>query len=333
MKKNGIIIVVLFFLLGCEGTSQEIKNSIAVTQNKTKEIDSISLNFNKVSDFYFDIEKSIPYGTYINPEIGEFTIEYNPIEEKDKKYFKNFLASNNINIEYDELNDKKFISPSDQKKTASVLRKILKNKSRFNKIGAYISKKYIEFEINNEYSISFPYKIEYYKNSSNQNWKLIKEQTINNYEDAINTKKDISNKQTLSDLNEIVGLWQTNCSISNSGIDISLNGDKLTGTLALAPPAIFIDVSLEKNKEKGTYYVKYVSQDMSPPMAEENEIDETIISKEEAIGKITVDGNEIDFYWYGLLNTKTKERTNLTTQFSNDKLNNLIKLRKCINGE
>lgn len=127
-------------------------------------------------------------------------------------------------------------------------------------------------------------------------------------------------------------MWQLNCSVNNSGLDISSNKGKLSGTLALSPPAIFLDVIIEKSSEK-TYDIKYVSQDMSPPLASENNIDDKNISKKEKIGVLFIKSDtEIELKWYGLYNTSIKKRTHLDNQFSNNKSDQVI-LKKCFDDD
>lgn len=136
-----------------------------------------------------------------------------------------------------------------------------------------------------------------------------------------------------SDDKNIIGLWQLDCSITNSGLDISSNRGKLSSTLALSPPAVFIDIILERNGRK-SYDIKYISQDMSPPLASENIIDDKNISKSEKIGELFVkNNNEIELMWYGLYNIKIKKRTHLVNQFSNNKPNNRVILKKCVEKE
>lgn len=146
-------------------------------------------------------------------------------------------------------------------------------------------------------------------------------------------KDDIKLLNSLKSENSdnIIGLWQLDCSVQNSGIEIYQNKNRITGTLALAPPAIFINVTLEKGIENNVYYLKYVSQDMSPPMASENEIDEENISKKESIGKIVKNNEEFELTWYGLSNIKTSKKTHIVTQFSSSENAKPVKLKKCEN--
>ncbi|UFH30400.1 hypothetical protein LNP04_10445 [Chryseobacterium sp. C-71] len=148
-----------------------------------------------------------------------------------------------------------------------------------------------------------------------------------------NTKDDIRLLNGLKSENSdnITGLWQRDCSVQNSGIEISQNKNRLTGTLALAPPAIFINVTLEKGTKNNVYYLKYISQDMSPPMASENEIDEENISKKESIGKIVKNNEEFELTWYELSNIKTSKKTHIVTQFSSSENAKPVKLKKCEN--
>ncbi len=129
--------------------------------------------------------------------------------------------------------------------------------------------------------------------------------------------------------NSVIGSWQLDCATPNSGLEIFQNKENLGGIIAVAPPAIFIEFNLEKGKEADTYYIKYLAQDMSSPLASENEIDETNISKNESIGKIVKNKGGIDLIWYGIYDTKSKKRINVISQFNTTDNPQTIKLVKC----
>lgn len=145
----------------------------------------------------------------------------------------------------------------------------------------------------------------------------------------MHSKKDLELIRGKKTDNEIAGLWQLDCSINNSGIEIYTDGKTITGSLALAPPAIFLDVILEKGENENTYYLKYLSQDMDPPLASENEIDEENSSKSENIGKIVRQENNLEFTWYGIYNTKMKKRTNVISQFNESETLKSAVLKRC----
>lgn len=147
--------------------------------------------------------------------------------------------------------------------------------------------------------------------------------------DNTHSNKDlelIKGKKTDSD---IIGLWQLDCSIKNSGIEIYADGKTINGFLALAPPAIFVNVILEKGESENIYYLKFLSQDMDSPLVSENEIDQKNSSKSENIGKVVLKENNLEFTWYGIYNTEIKKRTNVISQFNSSENSNPIVLKKC----
>lgn len=146
----------------------------------------------------------------------------------------------------------------------------------------------------------------------------------------VNLTEDTKFINNYKSSDNIIGLWQLDCSIQNNGIEIYESNNNLVGTLALVPPAIFIDVSIEKGENQNIYYLKYLSQDMDPPMASENKINEKNTSKSENIGKIILENEKLKLTWYGIYNIKTKKRTNTKSQFNDFKNSKFVTLKKCI---
>ncbi|WP_395075705.1 hypothetical protein [Flavobacterium sp.] len=136
---------------------------------------------------------------------------------------------------------------------------------------------------------------------------------------------------TLSNLkpkNKLQGLWQLDCNLQNSGIDVYVKGSNMYATVAVAPPAIFVEAKVTQGESENIYYLRFDEQDMNPPAASENELD-LHTSKNENIAKIELKDNKLNFWWYGFYNTKTKKWTNKESQFSNNGISNLVILNRC----
>lgn len=149
--------------------------------------------------------------------------------------------------------------------------------------------------------------------------------------DCGNDELDIDNKTstnnaTISSSN-IIGSWQLDCEIPNSGIEIYGEENDLRTYVQLLPPVMFLEAKLVKGESERIYYLKFVSQDMEAPEAIENKIDESKIDKEKNIGKITIEGEKINFIWYGLYDVKAEKLIQTSSQFGNQS----SILKKCIN--
>jgi len=174
LKMKMLQLVILFLAFSsCKSFGQEKGMKAAA--------DTISGGFNSVSNYYFDFERNIPCGVYLNSKIGKFTVEYIPRHRKENQHFEKFLIHHNIQLRYDQLNDAKYISASDQIKIDSILREILGKSNLFEKIGSFIASDYINFENDHEYSIALPYKVSYYYQNERGQWIFMKEEVTNTH--------------------------------------------------------------------------------------------------------------------------------------------------------
>ncbi|MFZ4680374.1 MAG: hypothetical protein ACOYLP_09420 [Flavobacterium sp.] len=127
----------------------------------------------------------------------------------------------------------------------------------------------------------------------------------------------------------IDGLWRMSCSNTLTTFDIN----KTFGYLSLYYGAIYINISIEKNKLKeNEYFIKY-SSIASQRVDYENakSIKESEISKSEIIGKLIKNKKNLILNWYGLYNTKTKQREFVNDAvfiIENDDNSNII-FKKC----
>lgn len=172
MKMLKVVILFLAFS-SCKSFGQEKEMKAAGH--------TISGGFNNVSNYYFDFERNIPCGVYLNSKIGKFTIEYFPMHFTENQYFEKFLVHHNIQLQYDQLNDAKYISASDQIKIDNILREILGKSNLFEKIGSFVPSDYINFENDNDYSITLPYTVSYYYQNERGQWIFTKEELINTH--------------------------------------------------------------------------------------------------------------------------------------------------------
>ncbi|WP_310555884.1 hypothetical protein [Flavobacterium sp.] len=138
-----------------------------------------------------------------------------------------------------------------------------------------------------------------------------------------------NNLSNIKSKNNLGGLWQLDCNLQNSGIDIYVKESNMYATVAVAPPAIFVEAKVIPGESENIYYLRFEEQDMNPPAASENELDPTYTSKTENIAKIELKDNKLNFWWYGFYNTKTKKWSNKESQFSNNGISNLVILNRC----
>ena len=139
---------------------------------------------------------------------------------------------------------------------------------------------------------------------------------------------DIDTNQSINTTvssNEIVGSWQLNCEIPNSGIEIYGKENDLRAYVQLLPPVIFLETKVVKGESEGIYYLKFDSQDMEAPGAVENVIEEQDIDKTKDVAKITTENGKINFLWYGLYDNKTKKLIHVSSQFGDKS----AQLKKC----
>jgi len=144
-------------------------------------------------------------------------------------------------------------------------------------------------------------------------------------DDELDINDETSTNNASISSNNIIGSWQLNCEIPNSGIDIYGKENNLRAYVQLLPPIIFLETKVVKGEGQGIYYLKFDSQDMEAPEAIENKIDESKIDKEKNVGKITVEGGKITFVWYGLYDIKCEKLIQTSSQFGSQ----LAILKKC----
>lgn len=346
IQLNKFFLILLVLFSSCKGDAQE---NYAVSKKNKQTVTTANINFfdkKYTAQYTMIVDESTPADhpikTFLDCTDSYFTIHYIPktkvLEDYwRKQYFKN-KDIDKINFETESKIIEKKINESSKDYTIFcyyVPSKFLKSNA-----GCSSESVYLDDRTNAE--------IYYYDNQENK-WKLIKQKLSNILPRILESKyfktnfpsyfaqnkiQEESYAEVQSDNKNIIGLWQLNCSINNSGLYISSNKDKLSGTLALSPPAVFVDIILERNITKESYDIKYLSQDMSPPLASENIIDDKNISKNEKIGELLVkNNNEIELVWYGLYDINMKKRTHLINQFSNNKSNNHVILKKCIEKE
>jgi hypothetical protein len=143
-------------------------------------------------------------------------------------------------------------------------------------------------------------------------------------DDELDINHETSTKHETISSSYIIGTWQLDCEIPNSGIEIYGKENDLKAYVQLLPPMIFLEAKVTR-ESNGIYYLKFESQDMEAPESIENKIDESKIDKEKNIGKITMDGERINFVWYGLYDIKSKKLIQTSSQFGNQ----VATLKKC----
>lgn len=153
------------------------------------------------------------------------------------------------------------------------------------------------------------------------------------YEDIVlNTNNSLvlplKEKTNSNPKHTINGSWQLDCKIKNSGIEIYDKDSNTFATVAVAPPAVFVEAKVIKGEIANVYYLRFDEQDMETPLANENKLDQ-FTSKNENIAKMEFTGDEILFYWYGFYNTKTKKWNFKESQFFNNETNKNVILKKC----
>lgn len=346
MQLNKFFLIILVLFSSCKGDAQE---NYAVSKKTRQTVSNASINFfdkKYTAQYTMIVDESTPADhpikTFLDCTDSYFTIHYIPKTQALEDYWRNQYFKNKdidkINFETESKIIEKKINESS--KDYAIFCYYVPSKFLKSNAGCSSESVYLDDRTNAE--------IYYYDNQENK-WKLIKQKLSNilprileskyfktNFPSyfAQNKNQQESYAEVQSDNKNIIGLWQLNCSINNNGLYISSNKGKLSGTLALSPPAVFVDIILERNITKESYDIKYLSQDMSPPLASENIIDDKNISKNEKIGELLVkNNNEIELVWYGLYNINMKKRTHLINQFSNNKSNNHVILKKCIEKE
>ncbi|MNU31046.1 hypothetical protein D3C71_195610 [compost metagenome] len=341
MQLNKFFLIILVLFSSCKGDAQENYAVSKKTRQTTASINFFDKKYR--AQYTMIVDESTPADhpikTFLDCTDSYFTIHYIPKTQALEDYWRNQYFKNKdidkINFETESKIIEKKINESS--KDYAIFCYYVPSKFLKSNAGCSSESVYLDDRTNAE--------IYYYDNQENK-WKLIKQKLSNilprileskyfktNFPSyfAQNKNQEESYAEVQSDNKNIIGLWQLNCSINNNGLYISSNKGKLSGTLALSPPAVFVDILLERNITKESYDIKYLSQDMSPPLASENIIDDKNISKNEKIGELLVkNNNEIELVWYGLYNINMKKRTHLINQFSNNKSNNHVILKKCI---
>ncbi|MBM7421455.1 MULTISPECIES: hypothetical protein [Chryseobacterium] len=346
IQLNKFFLIILVLFSSCKGDAQE---NYVVSKKTKQTVTTAGINFfdkKYAAQYTMIVDESTPADhpikTFLDCTDSYFTIHYIPKTQALEDYWRNQYFKNKdidkINFETESKIIEKKINESS--KDYAIFCYYVPSKFLKSNAGCSSESVYLDDRTNAE--------IYYYDNQENK-WKLIKQKLSNILPRILESKyfktnfpsyfsqnknQEESYAEVQSDNKNIIGLWQLNCSINNSGLYISSNKGKLSGTLALSPPAIFIDIILERNIAKESYDIKYLAQDMSPPLASENIIDDKNISKNEKIGELLVkNNNEIELVWYGLYNINMKKRTHLINQFSNSKSNNHVILKKCIEKE
>lgn len=318
MQLSKLLLILLVLFSSCKGDAQE--NSIASKRTKL-EAANTDINF---FDQKYDAEYTMivdestpadhPIKTFLDCNDSYFTIHYIPKTQRLGTYWGNQYFENK---DIDKMNF--------ERESREIEARIKKSSNDYAVFCYYVPSKFLKSNAGcSSESVYLDDKTKaevYYYNSHEGKWKLIKQELSSVIPRILESKYFKTNFPSyfVKDKNQefstdefvdknIIGLWQLNCSVNNSGLDISSNKGKLSGTLALSPPAIFLDVIIEKSSEK-TYDIKYVSQDMSPPLASENSIDDKNISKKEKIGVLFIKSDtEIELKWYGLYNTSIKKK-------------------------
>lgn len=126
----------------------------------------------------------------------------------------------------------------------------------------------------------------------------------------------------------INGSWQLDCNIQNSGIEIYSKDSNMFATVAVAPPAVFIEAKVIKSEIENVFYLRFEEQDMEVPLANENKLDQ-YTSKNENIARIEFKNDKILYWWYGFYNSKTKKWNFKKSQFNKNENNDYVILKRC----
>jgi len=91
---------IIFNITSCNG--QDKKDAKLPSEKVAQS--SITDNFSKSENLYFDPEQKHIFSTSLNKNLGKFTVYYLPISKEDINYYENFEDQNNITPLYDEAN-------------------------------------------------------------------------------------------------------------------------------------------------------------------------------------------------------------------------------------
>ncbi|MDR6528306.1 hypothetical protein [Chryseobacterium rhizosphaerae] len=333
MKINFLFLHLLLFLciLSCNGQEKSV-TLIPAKEDKIKP--SLTDNFNKTSNLYFDSEKKLSFSSTLIKELGKFTVYYIPRSKEEIIDYQNFEKNHDIIPLRDEENSLNYFSDADQKKIDKILREKIKSEKGFQIIGTFIPKNFINIENDNEYNISFPYSQKYYQ-KENGKWKYLFEKKITNAEEEIsNNSKNallsftIAQKET-SDPNvkySVNGNWQVDCKKGAGSLSIDGNEASLT----VLYNQIYIDMKELKRYdfEKGiAYTLKEVPEDIGN-IGRGLNWKEYVNNEPIAYLKI-IDENTMFFYWYGFYNKTTKQREFKETNFQQESKTKEIILKRC----
>ncbi|MGE6397629.1 hypothetical protein ACLB9Y_13155 [Chryseobacterium scophthalmum] len=321
---------IIFNITSCSGQD---KKDAKLPSEKVVE-SSITDNFSKSENLYFDPEQKQIFSTSLNENLGKFTVYYLPISKEDINYYENFEDQNNIIPLFDEANSISYFSITDSKKINEILKVKTKSENNFKLVGTYVPKKYITVENRDEYNIDFPYSQKYYK-KENGKWIYLFEKKITKPEDdsTYNSKNYInslaSNKKDIKNSTihyQIDGRWMVNC---ENGVG-SLTIEGKDASLILLYNQIYIDMTELKrfDFENGiSYKLKEIPEDIG-------NIGRNLNWKEyindEPIAYIKmIDDKTYHFYWYGFYNKKTKKREFKENSFQQETNNEEVILKKC----
>ncbi len=333
MRIKFVLLYLLFFLfmLSCNG--QE-KSATPLSTKNYKVKSSLTDNFNKTSNLYFDSEKKLVFSSSIIKELGKFTVYYIPNSKQEINYYQNFEKSNHIIPLYDEENSLNYYSATDQKKIDKILKERVKSEKDFKIIGTFIPQNFITIENDDEYNLTFPYLQKYYQ-KENGKWIYLSEKKIINAEDEISSnsknnflsistdKKDLKKQDIQYSLN---GTWQVDCKTGAGNISIT---DK-EASLTLLYNQVYIDMKELKRYdfEKGiAYTLKEIPEDIGN-IGRDLNWNEYINNEPIAYLKM-IDDNTMYFYWYGFYNKKSKKREFKESSFQQESKTKEIILKKC----
>lgn len=208
MKTRSFILRIIFLinLLSCNGQEKKI---VSNQKNSVTNNDSISQYFNSVNKFYFDHERKIILSTSLVENVGKFTIYYFPVTKESLDYCNNFENNNKIKPLYDELNSAYYYSDKDRLQIQKTLRNKTKSEKEFKIIGSFVPIKYIQVENPQEYSIPFPYAIDYYQQKNNK-WIHL-------------SSKKLSKAEEDLQLNSNNNLFDSTASAKNSKLSLPLS--------------------------------------------------------------------------------------------------------------
>lgn len=318
-------------MLSCNG--QE-KSTTSISNKTDKVKPSLTDNFNRTSNLYFDSEKKLIFSSSIIKELGKFTVYYIPSSKQEINYYQDFEKNNHIIPLYDEENSLNYYSASDQKKINKILKEKVNTEKDFKIIGTFIPKNFITIENADEYNLNFPYLQQYYQ-KENGKWIYLSEKKIINAEDEISSNSKNNLLSTSPDKKETKnqnlqyypnGTWQVDCKTGAGNISIA---DK-EASLTLLYNQVYIDMKELKryDSEKGiAYTLKEIPEDVGN-IGRDLNWNEYINNEPIAYIKM-IDDNTMYFYWYGFYNKKNKKREFKESSFQQESKAKEIILKKC----